>query len=124
MPSGTTVDELCRAARAEIGNAHRDILGLGQNPLRLLQRGPVPRSLVGTDPLQDALANADRNLVGIERTLHREQPIAALVLLADADRLVGGAVKLFAHLHLDQRALLLHHDDELEAVGELRGRPG
>src|SRR5262249_57577727 len=42
-----------------------------------------------------------------------------LVLLADADRLVRGAVELFAHLHLDQRALLLDHDDQLEAVGEL-----
>src|SRR5258705_6251884 len=87
---------------------------------RSLQRGnPCCDLLVGTDPLQNALADADRNLVGIERALHREQPIAALVLLADADRLVGGAVKLFAYLHLDQRTLLLHHDDELEAVGEL-----
>ncbi len=31
----------------------------------------------------------------------------------------GGAVKLLAHLHLDQRALLLDHDDEVEAVGEV-----
>ena len=35
------------------------------------------------------------------------------------DRLVGGAVELLAHLHLDQRALLLDDDDEVEAVGEL-----
>ncbi len=39
--------------------------------------------------------------------------------LADADRLVGGAVELLANLHLDQRALLLDHDDELEPFGEL-----
>ena len=82
-------------------------------------RDPRRDLVVGTDALQDALADADRDLVGIERALHREQPVAALVLLADADRLVGGAVKLLAHLHLDQRALLLDHDDELEAVGEL-----
>src|SRR5215472_12190357 len=109
-----------RTAGAEIRNAHRDILRLSQNSLRLLERGnPRGDLLVATDPLQDALADADRDLVGIERTLHREQPVALLVLLADADRLVRGAVELFAHLHLDQRALLLDHDDELEAVGEL-----
>src|SRR5262249_37998514 len=108
-----------RTARAEIGNAERDRLRLSQNPLRLLEGGDPRRDLlVGSDPLQDALADADRDLVGIERTLHREQPVALLVLLADADRLVRGAVELFAHLHLDQRALLLD-DDELEAVGEL-----
>ena len=43
-----------------------------------------------------------------------------LVLLADADRLVGGAVKLLAHLHFDQRALLLDHDDEVEALRRSR----
>src|SRR5215469_3520063 len=109
-----------RTAGAEIRNAHRDILRLSQNSLRLLERGnPRGDLLVATDPLQDALADADRDLVGIERTLHREQPIAPLVLLADADRLVRGAIELFAHLHLDQRSLLLDHDDELEPVGEL-----
>ena len=73
--------------------------------------------VVGRD-LQQPLADADRDLVGIERALDREQPVALLVLLADADRLVGGTVELLAHLHFDQRALLLHHDDEIEAVGE------
>ena len=67
---------------------------------------------------EQPLADADRDFVGIERALDREQPVALLVLLADADRLVGGAVKLLAHLHLDQRALLLDHDDEIEALGE------
>ena len=28
----------------------------------------------------------------------------------------GGAVKLLAHLHFDQRALLLDDDDEIEAL--------
>src|SRR5262249_25958095 len=79
--------------------------------------------------LQDALADADCDLVGIERALDREQPPALLVLLTDADRLVRCTVELFAHLHLDQRPLFLDHDDELEAVGEfleilLADRPG
>ena len=68
---------------------------------------------------QQPLADADRDVVRIERALDREQPVALLVLLADADRLVGGAVKLLAHLHFDQRALLLDHDDEIEPLGEL-----
>ncbi len=109
-----------RAAGAEIGDAHRHVLGLGENPLRLLELGDARGDLlVGPDPLQDPLADADRDLVGIERALHREQPVAALVLLADADRLIGGAVELLAHLHLDERALLLDHDDQLETRGEL-----
>src|SRR4029079_16825159 len=49
-------------------------------------------------------------------------------LLADAERLVGGAVKLLAQLHLDEGALLLDHDDLVEAACEidelaLRERP-
>ncbi len=64
--------------------------------------------------LEQAFADADRDVVGVERAFDREQPIAALVLLADADRLVRGAVQLLADLHFDQRALLLDHDDEIE----------
>ena len=56
--------------------------------------------------------------LGSSAPLTGKQPVAALVLLADADRLVGGAVKLFADLDLDQRALFLDHDDEVEALGE------
>src|SRR5215216_2004557 len=69
--------------------------------------------------VEEALADANGDVVGIERALDREQPIAALVLLADADRLIGGAVELLAHLDLDQRALLLDHDDQVQPVGEL-----
>ena len=43
-----------------------------------------------------------------------------LVLLADADRLIGGAVEFLAHLHFDQRTLLLDHDDEVEPLREFR----
>ncbi len=109
---------IVRAAGAEIGNALGDILGLGQHALRLLQAVDAVLEAFVAHIVEQALADADRNLVGIERALDRKQPVAALVLLADAGRLVGGAVELLAHLHLDQRALLLHHDDEIETVGE------
>ena len=84
-----------------------------------MRRATSAGDLLVVAVFQQPLADADRDLVGIERALDREQPVAALVLLADADRLVGGAVKLLAHLHFDQRALLLDHDDEVEALGEL-----
>ncbi len=109
---------IVRAARAEIGNALGDILGLRQHALRFLQAGDAALEVFVGDVVEQPLADADRDLVGIERALDREQPVALLVLLADAGRLVGGAVELLAHLHLDQRALLLHHDDEIETVGE------
>src|SRR5262249_36055851 len=44
---------------------------------------------------------------------------ALLVLLADARRLIGGAVEFLADLHFDQRALFLDHDDELEPLRKL-----
>ena len=66
------------------------------------------------------LAQADRNFVGIERSFDREQPIAVFVFLADANRLVRGAVKLLADLHFDQRALFLDHDDQIETLGKFR----
>src|SRR6185312_304947 len=75
------------------------------------------------------LADADGDVIGIERALGGEQPVALLVLLANADRLVGGPVQLLAYLHLDERAFFLDHDDEVEAGGEskkliARDRPG
>ena len=70
--------------------------------------------------LLQALADADCNVVRVKRALDREQPVALLILLADADRLVRGPVKFFAHLNFDERALLFDDDDEIEAGRELR----
>src|SRR5262252_3111435 len=78
-------------------------------------RGEIVVANVAEQPFADT----DRNVVRIERALDREQPVALLVLLADADRLVGGAVKLLADLHFDERALFLDHDNEIEASGEV-----
>ncbi len=68
---------------------------------------------------QQPLADADGDVVGIERALDREKPVALLVLLADADRLIGSAVEFLAHLHFDQRALLFDDDDEIEPLREI-----
>src|ERR1700683_2419307 len=71
--------------------------------------------LAWTD-LEQTLADRDRDVVGVERALDRKQPAAPLILLADADRLVGLAVQLLAHLDFDQRALFLDNDDERKAA--------
>src|SRR5215472_14300777 len=105
-------------ARAEVGNALSDVGGLRRDALELLQPRHPGADIVTAVIVEQPLAEADCNLVGIERAFDREQPIAGFVLLADADRLVGGAVKLFADLHLDQRAFFLDHDDQIEAFGK------
>src|SRR6516164_47725 len=69
---------------------------------------------------EQPLAEADRNLVGIESAFDRKQPIVGFIFLADANRLVCGAVKFLADLYFDQRALFLDHDDQIEALGEFR----
>ena len=123
MPSGTTVEVLCGQPEQKYGDAHRDVLRLGEHALRVLEPRDAAGEFVVRRVFQQPLADADRDVVGIERALDREQPVALLVLLADADRLVGGAVKLLAHLHFDQRALLLDHDDEVEALRRTPSAP-
>ncbi len=109
-----------RAAGTEIRRAHRDVLRFGQNALRLFQaRDPRGQLLVRRETEQ-AFADADGDVVRIERALHREKPVALLVLLADADRLVRRAVQLLAHLNLDQRALFLDDDEEIDALRRLQ----
>ena len=56
--------------------------------------------------------------LGSSAPLTGNSQLPASSRLADADRLVGGAVELLAHLHFDQRALLLDDDDEIEPGGE------
>ena len=67
---------------------------------------------------EDAAADDDGDLVGVERAPGRQQHAVLLVLLADDHRRVGAAVELLLELRLDQRALLLHDEDRLQPVGE------
>ena len=108
-----------RAAGTEIRNALRDVARLRGDPLKFLQPRQPLRDFVVAVIFEQPLADADRDIVRIQRALDRKQPVALLVALADADRLGGAAVKFLAHLHFDQRALLLDHDDQIEAGGEL-----
>ncbi len=119
MPSGTTVDVLCGQPEQKYGMRAATSVVSASVCCALLQPRDIGGELLIRAVAQQPLADADRDVVRIERALDREQPVAVLVLLADADRLVGGAVKLLAHLHFDQRALLLDHDDEVEALREI-----
>src|SRR5262249_34727485 len=105
-----------------------DVGQFGDRALRLLQARNARGDILVVAALEQPLAHRHGDVGRVERALDREQPVAALVLLADAHRLVGAAVKLLAYLHFDERTLLLDHDDEIEAVGEffqlaLRQRP-
>ena len=101
----------------------RDVARFGGEALEFLQARHALRDFVVTVVLQDPLADADRDFVGIERALDRKQPIVLLIPLADAKRLIGGAVQLLADLHLDERALLFDDNDEVEPGGELGKLP-
>ena len=109
-----------RAARAEIRNALSDVLGFRGDALEFLQPRHASGDVVVAVIFQEPLADADRDFVRIERALDREQPVAGFVLLADADRLIGGAVKLLADLDFKQRALLLDDDNEVEVLRRIR----
>ena len=89
-------------ARAEIRDALGDIGGRCGDALEFLQPRHPRADVVVAMIFEKPLAQADRNFVGIERSFDREQPIAVFVFLADANRLVRGAVKLLADLHFDQ----------------------
>ena len=111
---------IVRAAGAEIGRARADVLRVGQHRLELPETGDAGGDLLrGADGAQDALAERNGDIVGVERALGGKQPVAAFVLLADDGGLHGAAVEVLAKLHLDQRTLLLNHDDRFEAAGEI-----
>ena len=111
---------IVRTARAEIRNALGDVACFVQCPLRRLQSCDIGGHLTVGVELENTLADGDGDIVGVERALDREQPVAVLVLLADADRLVRRAVEFLAHLHFDQRTFLFDDDDEVEAGGEFQ----
>ena len=108
---------IVRTARAEIGRALGGLLGLVQHGLRLLH----PRQIAGEIHIlrkarRKPLAQGDGDVIGVQRIFGREERGAHLVLLADDEGLAGRPIKLLAHLHLDERTLLLDHDDEIEAL--------
>ena len=120
MPSGTTVEVLCgqpeqkygvRAATSCVSASARCACFSRATSAAISSFGPMRCSI--RSPMLIAIS------LGSSAPLTGNSQLPLLVLLADADRLVGGAVELLAHLHLDQRALLLDHDDEVEALGEV-----
>ncbi len=71
------------------------------------------------DHLEDPLAKRDRDVVRVQRSLGRKEPVATLVVLADDGRTMIGTVEVLLYLHLDERSLLLHDDHHLQPRDEL-----
>ena len=112
-----------RAARAEIGDAGGGLGGLGLVALEALQLGDVVLDVVAGAVADQPLAELDGDVGGVERVLGREQPLLVLVLLAEHARALGQIVELLLDLRLDQRALLLDHQDQVEALRRTSSTP-
>ena len=106
------------AAGAEVGRAQQGSRRLRLGALAELQPLELRREgLVAVEP-EDALGDRRGDLVAGERAVGGEQRPLLLVALADDPRRAGHPVEQLLELALDQRALLLDHDDLLEAGGE------
>ena len=108
-----------RTARAKMRNAHRHLGEVSALLLQSLEPRDAPLQLLAAVIFQQPAADGDGDVIGVERALDRKQPLAVLVFLADAQRLIGRAVKLLAQLRFDQRALFLDNDDKVEPTREV-----
>ena len=114
-----------RAARAKICGAREHVGGLGSVSLELLQLRHARLEVLAAEVAFDKpLGDRDRDVVRLERPVSRIQPFAlakvvALPALAKHERPLRQIEQLLFQLGLDQRALLLDHEDQLEPFGEL-----
>ena len=106
------------AAGAEIGRAREKVGNVAQAALCALDRLQPLGDLWPVLVAEDALANGDGDLVGLERAIDREQVLALLVLLADDDGMLAVVEQQFPHMGLEQVALFLDADNEIEAARE------
>ena len=108
-----------RAAGAEIRGAQKSFRLIGaiafQQP-QLRNLGFQP--LIAASLPNQALADFNGDVGGLQRALGVEQPVVVLVLLADHPRAVGRIEQLLLDLGLDQRPLLFDHHDSVEPFGE------
>ena len=119
MPCGTTVEELCGQPEQKYG-VRADTSVIAATALCACFSRDTRFASSSTCPRRSTRSPiAIATLFGSSAPLTGNSHSSCLVALADHHRLVRGAVKLLAHLHLDQRALLLDHDDEVEPFGEL-----
>ncbi len=106
-----------RAARAEEGGA-----GQGQRlrpALELVEVLDARLHRVDLDPASEAPGDRPRDGIGVELADRRQQRPVLLVELAHHLRPVGHAVEDVLAEHLEEGALLLDHEDLLQAAPEL-----
>ena len=108
-----------RAARAEPGVAHRQVLGVvGAD--RLLEDRAAGLQGLGLDALErQEVAEGAGDLDGVERLLDGEDRLAGLVLPADHAAAATIVEDRLLDLDLDELALFLDDDDRLEVVRPL-----
>ena len=113
MPCGTTVEELCGQPEQKYGvradtsvMAATALCACFSRDTRFASSSTWPRRSTRSPIATATLFGSSAPFTG-----NSHSPSSSL---ADHHRLVRGAVQLLAHLHLDQRALLLDHDDEVE----------
>ena len=107
-----------RAAGAEIGNAGDDLGALDAISGDAPELGQARLQRLVTAARNQPLAEGEGDLHGLQRALGRKERALALVLLADDGGRIGPAIELLLDLGLDEGALLLHHHDEIEPLGE------
>ena len=120
MPLGTTVDELCGQPEQKYG------IRVAMSVVSASTRcASFRRATCAGELLVRACAPAAARRCRSRCRWDRARPSAGTASCRARRFLpmqvgwLSGAVKLFAHLHLDQRALLLDHDDQLEPLREL-----
>ena len=67
---------------------------------------------------EQAFTQGDSDLVGVKGHFRLEQRLARLIQFADNNRGAGAAVELLLELEFEQAALLLHHQDFVQALGK------
>ena len=118
MPSGTTVDELCGQPEQKYG-VRADTSVIAARALWPCFRRATRSAISSLWPRAST-----RSPTAIAMSIGSSAPFTGNSQRSCSSRLpitTGGfahAVELFAHLHFDQRALLLDHDDEIEPFGE------
>ncbi len=109
---------IVRAARAEIGRAHRGVFQAREPALQAFEIGDARLKLRARIEFEQAPADGDGDGIDVERAGDGKERAALFVLFADADRLMRAAVKLVAQLVLDQRTLFLDDHDLVETLRE------
>ena len=126
LPSGTRVEVLCGQPEQKCGKRWTSSPNGREPAVLLLEEAHALLDIGARMETAHALREHARDQRWRQLAVRRQQPLAALVLLADDHRppLRLPVVELLLELALDDAALLFDDHDLLEALGELPDRLG